>query len=857
MEKQRWERIAEIYQHVCELPFEERGSFLTEVCRGDDDFRREIDSLLCQDVSCDGPLERVAQHVDSTHPHPASIGGYRILRLIGEGGMGVVYEAEQDHPRRIVALKVLKSALAGPELKRRFALESEALGRLQHPGVARIYEAGFAETEFGPQPYIAMEFIRGPSLLDHANQKRLNTGARLELMIRIAEAVEHAHQRGIIHRDLKPANILVDDAGQPKILDFGVARITDADANATRQTSLGDLVGTLAYMSPEQFLGDPSLIDQRSDVYSLGVIFYELLAERPPYNLSRQLPEAARIVQEQDPPFLGAHKKEFRGDLETIAAKSLQKERSARYASAAELAADIRRYLALEPILAKPPTAIYQARKFIARHRVLVSAVLVVFVVLLGGIAASTAEAIRAARERDRALRAEQVASAVNDFLQNDLLAQASARAQAGARTAPDPDLKVRTALDRAAARIPGKFDFQPVVEASIRRTIGLAYFDMNLLSEAQPQLERAADIRKRVLGAQHPDTLTSLDELGGLYNLQGKYPEAEKLLAEVLAARRRVLGEQDRGTLATMSNFALAVSYEGDDARAAPILADVLHAFRRLLGDQHPDTLSVMDSLATTYLRLGRFAEGVSLLERELELKMHLMGAEHPNTINCMHNLATGYRSLGRFARADSLFLTAWKARRKALGGDHWETQNTRYSLGISYRAQGRYAEAEKLFKESAATLARGLGPEHPLTLKVLHNLGEMYRLQQRLDEAESIFNLVLEARRRTLGSENPATAQVLASLGEMRVEHKAYAQAESLLSEALRIREVKTPDAWERYYTQCILGMARAGLGRLDEASALLSAGYEGMLQRQNTMPVEYRFALDRVAQWKAQVR
>ena len=753
MESTRWKKVADIYHHACEIPPAERDAYVAHACAGDEDLRRELDSLFRQDVSLDGPLERVAQDVERALPHPLSIGRYRILRLIGEGGMGTVYEAEQDHPRRIVALKVLKSALAAPELIRRFALESEALGRLQHPGVARIYEAGTADTDLGPQPYFAMEFIRGRPLLEYANSARLDTRQRLELMIRISEAVDHAHQRGIIHRDLKPANILVDENGQPKILDFGVARIADADTNATRQTNFGDLLGTLAYMSPEQFLADPRALDARSDVYSLGVILYELLVGRRPYELGRQLPEAARTVREQDPTRLGGFGREYRGDLETIAAKALEKDKERRYASAADLAADLQRYLGHEAILAQPPTTIYQAHKFIRRHRTLVTAAAAVLIVLVAGIAISTREAIRAASERDRALSAEHVANVVNDFLQNDLLAQASAKAQAGARNSPDPDLKVRTALDRAAARIAGKFDFQPAVEAAIRRTIGLSYFDMNLYSEAQPQLERAVDLRKRALGLDHPDTLSSLDELGVLYIYQGKYLASQALLEQVLEARKRVLGETHKDTLSTLSNLGLSISYEGDLARAAPIYAKALEAFRRIYGEQDPATLSAMDNLGSLWMKTGRAEEGVELIRREVELSRRVLGPEHPDSVNALGNLAGGYRRLGRYAEADVLYFEIIESRRKAYGEEHWETQNARYVLGVSYLGQHRYGEAEKIFKETAEIFARRLGVEHPLTLKPVYYLGELYRRQHRFAKAEPILNRVLEMRRRVSG--------------------------------------------------------------------------------------------------------
>ncbi|HEY2665037.1 MAG TPA: serine/threonine-protein kinase, partial [Candidatus Binataceae bacterium] len=411
---------------------------------------------------------------------PAKIGQYRIIRLLGEGGMGVVYEAEQESPRRAVALKIIKPGFAGPELRRRFEYESWALGRLHHPGIAQIYEAGTADTGLGPQPYFAMEFIHGRSLRDYAEAEHLNLRQRLDLMLKIFDAVHHAHQQGLIHRDLKPGNILVDDAGQPRILDFGVARTTGINAPAAGETDLGQLVGTLAYMSPEQTLGDPLEIDVRSDVYSLGLVLYELLAGRPPYRVGKALDEAVQTIREGEPAPLSSVDRMYRGDVETIVAKALEKEKDRRYGSAAELAADIRRYLEDEPIVARPPSATYQLQKFARRHSALVAGIAAVFVVLTGGIMASMWQAAsatsarhaallerdratsaekRAIEERNAALLAEQVASearaqalrernravsekrradtesatakAVNEFLRNGLLAEASSIVQA------------------------------------------------------------------------------------------------------------------------------------------------------------------------------------------------------------------------------------------------------------------------------------------------------------------------------------------------------------------------------------------------------------------------------------------
>jgi serine/threonine protein kinase len=318
-------------------------------------------------------LESDGEEVDETSPSPIlksglTIGQYRVLRLIGTGAMGAVYEAWQEQPRRVVALKLFKPGLMSLELLRRFERESRALGRLQHPGIAQVYEAGTADTGFGPQPYFAMELIRGENLLEYVEKHQLATRQRLEIVVRVCEAVHHAHQRDLIHRDLKPANILVDEAAQPKILDFGVAHLTNSETQTSLQTTVGQLVGTLAYMSPEQALADPLALDTRSDVYALGVILYQLLSGRLPYKFGKSMPEALRVIREEDPAPLGTFDPNYRGNIETIVAKALEKDKARRYSSAAELSSDLQRHLRDEPISARPPGAGYQLRKFLRRN---------------------------------------------------------------------------------------------------------------------------------------------------------------------------------------------------------------------------------------------------------------------------------------------------------------------------------------------------------------------------------------------------------------------------------------------------------------------------------------------------------
>ncbi len=418
-----------LFVQALDLPPEERGAFLEAACRGEPEPPRKVERLLDRDASLEfakvdqvflkSPLVRSTEETtpdDSTQPvrHgpalPSHIGRYRILRRHAEGGMGTVYEAEQDNPRRTVALKVMRSELVSAELVKRFRNEAQILARLQHPGIAQIHEAGLSEDG---RPFFAMEFIRGMPPDEYARGRNLDPRARLELLARVCDAVQHAHERGVIHRDLKPGNILVEESGQPKVLDFGVAHVTAADVLATAsQTRTGQLLGTLSYMSPEQLAGNASGLDGRSDVYTLGVILFELLARRLPYHLD-QLPmhEVARVIEQEEPSRLGSIDKFYRGDVEIVVAKALEKDRTRRYATAGDLASDIRRYLRGEPILARTASALYQIRRFTRRHRALVAAVSGIIVTLVAGTVVSIVFALRAAENARLASESARVAS--------------------------------------------------------------------------------------------------------------------------------------------------------------------------------------------------------------------------------------------------------------------------------------------------------------------------------------------------------------------------------------------------------------------------------------------------------------
>ena len=847
----------------------------------------------------------VAGALDPTPSEPGTFGRYRILRLVGEGGMGAVYEAEQDHPHRTVALKVIKTGLLNPELLRRFTQESETLARLHHPGIAQVYESGTADNGFGAQPYFAMEFIQGEPLDQYANACNLSTARRLRLMVQICDAVEHAHQRGIIHRDLKPANILVEEHGSPKILDFGVARMTDLDAQATRQTGLGQLVGTLAYMSPEQVLADPLELDTRSDVYTLGVILYELLAERLPYAITRHLNQAVEAIREQDPPMLGAINREYRGDIEIIVAKALEKEKTRRYSSAANLGADIVRFLEDQPIAARRPSAAYQVRKFTRRHRGLVAGVAAVFLALVAGLVASAVEAGRARmaehaalaakqaatlerdravaaeaqaeqatgkaaaseaqarRDRDQAMREQQradtesaTAKAVNEFLLKDLLAQASNQVQAGPGAKPDPDLKIRTALDRAAARIQGKFERQPYVEASIRQTVGESYLDLGLYPQAQAQLERAVELRQRASGADSLEAARTMRSLAEVYEFQGKYARTEQLLTHVLAVESRSLGEQDPETLRTMSDLAVAYRYLANYSRAQPLFTKVLEAQRDTIGEENPDTLATMSALGESYQKQGMSEKAAQIFTRVLAVSRKVLGEEHPTTVSAMNDLANAYLTEGQYPEAERLYSSVHEIQRRVRGEEHPNTLLTSANLALLAWREGKLDQAERMYQQLMEAAPRVFGPQHPRTLNFMNHLAGLYREEQEYQLAEALYSKVLAGRRAALGGQHPDTIAAMADLGYVRLKLKQYADAEAVLRESLAAHEKSTSAEWLRFRDESLLGASLAGQRKFELAEPLLLAGYGGLIAQARNIPGPDRPMVHDAGRWILQL-
>ncbi|MHC4218851.1 MAG: serine/threonine protein kinase [Planctomycetota bacterium] len=743
---------------------------LRERCADDESLHEEVLALLetadeDETTSDNATTAAAGAHAADTEPSPIfpkSIGRYEIKGIVDSGGMGIVYEAMQEHPHRRVALKVIRPGVTSAEALARFEHESHILGKLQHAGIAQIFEAGMFNAGNGRQPFFAMEFIRGESLTQFADNHKLGTRQRIELVAKVCEAVQHAHHRGVIHRDLKPRNILIDESGQPKILDFGVARATDSDVQTTTlRTDMGQLIGTVPYMSPEQAAGDVDEVDMRSDVYALGVISYELLAGRLPYDLSRKMVhEAVRIIREHEPTRLSSINRVFRGDVETIVGKALEKNRTRRYQSASELGSDIWRYLHDQPIVARPPKLGYQLSKFAKRHKALVVGVATVFVVLVLGILGTSWGMMRAIASEQEEAKQRQIAEVVNDFVINDMLGAANPN------KTPDREMTVREAVDAASARIAGRFVDEPLVEASIRTTLAEVYWTLSRYDLAEPHVRAALEIRRRVLGDRHYESLASMGNLATIYDELGRHDEATALYEQSLELKRSALGEDDQSTLLTMSNLALAYEIQGRYEEAESLYADVIEGRRRLLGENHRETLISLGNLGVLYLNQGRYDEAESLLTETTDRRRRVLGEDDPDTLRAINSLGAVYNKQGKYAKAEPLYVDALNIKRRVLGESHHSTLISMANLGGMYCELERHDEAYELLGSAVERARQTLPVGHWHTGEFLLKLGTSLKGLQRYEEAEDALLEAHQIIEAALGRTSDRTVKAVDAL-------------------------------------------------------------------------------------------
>ena len=815
-----WRRISALLDQALALPAEDRQAFLRRACAADPPLLAEAERALAAcDESSDflesaggGPaaalLRDLVEQTETLSDGDAggeAIGAYRLLQKIGEGGMGEVWLAQQTEPlRRRVALKLIKAGMDTRQVVARFEAERQALALMDHPAIARVYDAG--ETPRG-LPYFVMEFVQGEPITTYCDRHTLSTRARIDLFLQVCDAVQHAHQKGIIHRDLKPSNVLVTvqgDKAVPKVIDFGVAKATAHRlTEKTVFTERGVLIGTPEYMSPEQAEMTGLDVDTRTDVYALGMILYELLVGAHPFdirNLRRAgFDEMRRVIREVDPPLPSARLSTLgepsdlsarnrgteparladllRGDLDWITMKALEKQRTRRYGSANELAADIGRYLLDEPVLAGPPGTAYRARKFVRRHRLGVSVAAVGVVVLVGFAATMTVQAARIARERTRAER-------VSAFLL-DLFRQSDPNEARG------NTVTARELLDVGAERIEKGMKGSPEIQSEMMLTLGLVYFRLGLYRSAEPLLTRALELRRGSSGLRHPDVTMHMAALADLYFRQGRYPEAEALMTETLAIRRRALGEDHPATLDIRFGLACVHEAQGRYDEAGRLFREVLEGRRRLPGDHSRATAASLNSLGSLYERQGRDDEAAKVYGEVVESLRRTVGEEHPDTLWAMNNLARAASRGGRTHDAETLCLRTLEIRRRVLGEENPDTLATKHLLASIYDAEGRHAEAEGIANEVLVGQRRVLGTDHPATVETMNLLAGVLAGEHRLEEARDLHRQVLESRRRALGNDHPETLQSLARLAGDELTLGRRAPAGRMYREALTMAD------------------------------------------------------------------
>jgi len=729
------------------------------------------------------------------------VGRYHLLQKIGEGGMGEVWLAEQKEPvRRRVALKLIKAGMSSREVIARFESERQALALMDHPAIAKVLDAG--STPQGT-PYFVMEYVAGVPITTYCDNHRLSTPERLALFMRVCEGVQHAHQKAIIHRDLKPSNILVteiDGKAAPKIIDFGVAKALTQKLTAdTMFTRVGSLIGTPEYMSPEQALSSGEDIDTRTDVYSLGIVFYELLAGMPPIELHKiAFDEFLRRLREDDPPKPStkfrtqdpatstelarkrhteppALAKQLQGDLDAITLKALEKERSRRYATPTELAADIERYLRNEPVLARSGNAVYRARKYLRRHRLAI-AVAATVLVLLGSFAVVEAVQLR------RIKRESEQRARVTEFMTNMFKVSNPSEARGSTITA-------REILDKASKEIDRGLAKDPEAQAQMMSVMGNVYEGLGLYPRAHPLLERAAEIRSQVLGPKNLETLRSKNDLAIILRDEDRSQESEKLARETLEMERRLLGPEHPDTLRSMTTLAGAVSNQGRVAEAEKLGRQTLEIQRRVLGPDHPDTLTSMNGLAVDLYKEGRLAEAEKLYRETLQIRRRVLGPDHPDTLLSMANLGGILIGLKRYPEAAKVYGEALEIERRVLGPEHPSTVNSMGMLAHVLISDGRYAEAEKLERQALEIQRRVLGPEDPLALYMMHDLANAVFREGHYAEGEKLLRETIEIQRRVLGPDSPRVALLLYDLGCMAALQGHSDEAFSLLDEAVKI--------------------------------------------------------------------
>ncbi|MHB8520974.1 MAG: tetratricopeptide repeat protein [Limisphaerales bacterium] len=813
----------------------ERAAYLARACGEDAELRRGVEALLRAHDEAGAFLEtaplagaRVAstavetadgtsgtQLVPVTEKPGDRIGRYKLLEKIGEGGCGVVYMAEQEEPvRRQVALKVIKLGMDTRSVIARFEAERQALAMMDHPNIAKVLDAGATDTG---RPYFVMELVRGIKITDYCDQRTLSTRQRLDLFVQVCHAVQHAHQKGIIHRDLKPSNILVtqhDDVPVPKVIDFGIAKATGQQrlTDKTLFTAFQQFMGTPAYMSPEQAQRSGLDLDTRSDIYALGVLLYELLTGRTPFEAQALLQagweEMLRTIRENEPPKpstrlstltnaelteVARHRESdpvrleslVRGDLDWIVMKCLEKDRTRRYETANGLARDIQRHLKNEPVTAAAPGAGYRLRKFMRRHRAALATAAALVLLLVAGLVASSWQAVRATRAEQRtrteAAKSRQVATFLKEMLDGVRPSVALGR---------DKTL-LREILDRAVVRLGSELKNQPGVEGELRLTIARIYRELGEYAKAEAMARESLAIAKRLFGNEHAEVARSLFELAAALMEQSKLPEAEVQFREALAMRRKLLGMEHADVAESLNGLAAVLLKEGKLAEAEAQFREALAMQRKLLANEHLDVATSLNNLAAVLQERGKLAEAETMSREALAMGKRLVGNEHPDVAQSLNNLALVLWKQGKLTEAEGMFREALAMEKRLVGNEHPDVAQSLGNLAGVLGDEDKLVEAEAMQREALAMGKRLLGNEHPDVAKSFNNLAGVLWKQGKRAEAEATYRDGLAMQRKLLGNEHPEVARSLGNLALVLADQGKLAEAERMFREALAMRK------------------------------------------------------------------
>lgn len=863
---------------------EAREAFVSDVCGADSEKRQIVAQLLSALSDCGGASPIISQR---NWPDPSSRnqignvieGRYKLLEVIGSGGMGSIYRAQQIEPvQRQVALKLIRSGMDSQQVLARFEAERQALALMDHPNIAKVLDAG---TTDNGQPFFVMELVNGLPMTAYCDQQKLTVRERLALFIPVCQAIQHAHQKGIIHRDIKPNNILVgiyDEQPISKVIDFGIAKSTSSGLTGhTYHTVSGSLVGTPEYMSPEQAGLQDADIDTRSDIYSLGVVLYELLTATTPLKSTTDehtpILEMLRCVRENDPPTpsrrlstsdtltdIAATRQttptkltqSVAGELDWIVMKALDKDRDRRYESASDFAKDIQRFLDNEPVEASPAGVGYRVSKFVRRHRAAVITTAGVISLLLGAVAVSSWLAIKATRaerlasdrldavekandkttkalaeseeSRKAAIAEAAISTAVNSFLNHQLLGQADIRNQFDFAER-DPAMTVRTLLDRAAAGIENMFPGQELTEAAIRLTIGRAYFGLGIPEDALKHVQRSVELYEKNHGTSHATTLAAHNSLALALQGLGRFADAEQVFLTVIAGWRSRSDHDPSSLINVMHNLGLLYQEQTRYGEAEKQLQLVLEHSRRQLGETHPTTRNVLTNIANVHRLLGRYDEAEPVIRENVDYQRQLLGADHPTALQSSLALASLLQARGQYSEAAQIFRTAYETSQKKLGLDHCVTLTTANNLAMLEIARSRFGPAENLLRPAMERCIAKFGDVHPQAIDMKSNLAGVLLARGRLDEAEKLLLQVLPLSQSKLGPAHETTNMNTINLAQLFSQRGRHAEAEPLLIRAYEAANSKLgPDHSATLTSMNNLAIHYMKRGRHDEAEVMM---------------------------------